>query len=129
MIREEKFVMSRRPFAVDLSTFRVDEHGFSRVNAVWFRRRRGVTVSCIGTLWGSLIPAPQTVHEFLERHTDGRYGGDTVGRWDGTGYWGVEDPDEMAAHLAVLRPMLDNYPNVPVGYDGWWTFHTPGGSK
>lgn len=129
MIHEEKFVMSHRSFAVNLSTLRTDKLGFCRVDAVWFRRRKGVTVACIGTLSELMSPAPENAHEFLERHTDGRHGGHAVGRWDGKGYWGVENPEGMAAHLAVLRPMLDNFPQIPPGYDGWWTFRAPGGAE
>lgn len=28
----------------------------------------------------------------------------------------------MERHLAVLEPMLANYPTTPPGYDGWWTY-------
>jgi hypothetical protein len=28
----------------------------------------------------------------------------------------------MKQHLAVLRPMLENCPVIPDGYDGWWRF-------
>ena len=27
--------------------------------------------------------------------------------------------------LGLLRPMLDAYPQVPAGFDGWWTFRDP----
>lgn len=139
MIREKKFAVSRRPYAVDLSSLTVTTRtGYqgrlyypAAVRAVWFRRRRRggygpggavVTVACIGTLRTSQDTRPETAVEFLERHTDGRYGGDCEGRWDGVGYWGAEEPDIRDEHLALLRPMLANYPKVPTGYDGWWRF-------
>lgn len=139
MIREEKFAVSRRPYAVDLSSLNVTTRtGYqgrlyypASVRAVWFRRRRRggwgpdgavVTVARIGTLWSSQDIRPETAVEFLERHTDGRYGGDCQGRWDGVGYWGAEDLDVQDEHLALLRPMLDDYPAIPKGYDGWWRF-------
>lgn len=122
MIREERFLISRRPYAVDLSSLAVDSYGKATVAAVWFRRRRGVTVACIGELWNFPRLTPKDAREFLVSHTDGRYGGDCHGRWDGTRYWGAQEPGVAAAHLSLLRPMLDGYPSVPAGYDGWWRF-------
>lgn len=132
MIREETFLISRKPFAVDLASLRGRQeetprgrnpyYFAGRVDAVWFRRRRGITVACIGTLWDFQYPEPPDARTFLERHEDGRHGGDCEGRWDGESYWGNGSLAEQERHLAVLRPMLDNYPAVPEGYDGWWTF-------
>ncbi|WP_280320112.1 hypothetical protein [Nocardia wallacei] len=119
--------MSHRLYAVDLYGLweKWDDH--FRLGAVWYRRRRGVTVACIGELWDSQRPGPRDAIEFLERHTDGRYGGDCLGRWDGERYWGAQEPEVMAEHLAILRPMVDSYPTIPAGYDGWWTFQAPKG--
>lgn len=131
MIREEKFLISRRPYAVDLSSLKVKHSPAWSVNreiwrgmieAVWFRRRRGETVACFGYLWCTLREEPRDAQHFLELHTDGRYGAETEGRWDGSGYWGHVSLDEQNAHLAILRPMLENFPAVPPGYDGWWRF-------
>lgn len=121
MRRETRHVMSHRPYAVDLSSLRVD-HSRARLDAVWFRRRHGVTAACIGHLWDYQRPAPKDAAEFLERHDDGRYGGNCEGRWDGARYWGAQEPAVIEAHLALLRPMLADLPNVPDSYDGWWTF-------
>lgn len=135
MIRDDHFLISRKPYAVDLTTLRgnrMDTPGGrnpysydGRIDAVWFRRRKGVTVACIGTLWDLQHPEPADAREFLTQHDDGRYGGDCHGRWDGSSYWGNVPLAEQERHLAILRPMLANYPAVPPGYDGWWTFHTP----
>ncbi|MDX2528014.1 hypothetical protein [Streptomyces europaeiscabiei] len=134
MIRETRFLISRKPFAVDLATVtgsqhpRGERHAFSgTANALWFRRQAGVTRACLGTLklWSHYLPEPLDLddpHAILSADLDGRYGGDTDGRWDGTGYWGAEVPDIQEQHLAILRPMLANYPEIPPGYDGWWTF-------
>jgi hypothetical protein len=121
MRRETKHVMSHRPYAVDLSSLR-ENRGFHYVNAVWFRRRHGVTAACFGNLHTIQTPAPTTAREFLERYDDGRYGGHCEGRWDGERYWGAQEPELIAQHLESLRPMLDAFPNVPDGYDGWWRF-------
>lgn len=130
MRREERFVLSHRPYAVELGSLTVGPASFCQVSAVWFRRRRGATVACIGYLWDYQGPSvahpdrksPASVGEFLERHSDGRYGGTTEGRWDGERYWGAQEPDMIEQHLALLRPMLDGYPACPDGLDGWWTF-------
>lgn len=121
MRRESRFVLSHRPYAVDLSGLHVDGMR-ARLGAVWYRRRQRVTVACIGYLWDYQDATPRTAAEFLARHVDGRYGGTCEGRWDGSRYWGAQEPDVIAQHLQILRPMLDAFPDVPDGYDGWWTF-------
>jgi hypothetical protein len=134
MNRETRFLISRKSFAIDLTSIRGDQHPLGdrhaysgHANALWYRRRKGVTVACIGTLglWSHYLPEPLNLddpHAILSADLDGRYGGDCHGRWDGTGYWGAEDLDVQQQHLAVLRPMLDRCPVIPDGYDGWWTF-------
>lgn len=134
MRRELDFVLSHRPYAVDMGGLRIDREPLmmngeqvtesirGTLNAAWFRRRRGVTVACIGYLWDHQKPEPISALEFLERHTDGRYGGNTCGRWNGSDYWGDGNLKIQAEYLAILRPMLENFPAVPSGYDGWWTF-------
>lgn len=134
MIRETRFLISRKPFAVDLNTLtgsqhpRGDRHAFSgTANALWFRRQNGVTRACLGTLklWSHYLPEPLDLddpHAILTADLDGRYGGDCHGRWDGERYWGAQEPDVIEEHLAVLRPMLNRYPALPPGHDGWWTF-------
>ena len=135
MIREDRFLISRKPFAVDLASLRTVEHTrqdgshyySGRIDAAWYRRRKGITVACIGTLWDFQDEQPTDGRQFLEQHDDGRHGGDCSGRWDGDSYWGNVTLDTQRQHLHVLRPMLANYPSLPPGYDGWWTFQ--GGAR
>lgn len=125
MVRETEFRISRRPYAVDLASLAVEPRGkgfYGTVSAIWFRRRKGVTVACTGFLGDLQRYTPANVYDFLARHDDGRYGGDCLGRWDGQRYWGAQEPDMIKAHLDLLRPMLASYPAVPPGYDGWWRF-------
>lgn len=129
MIREDKFLISRRPYAVDLSSLRIAKPWEPRcwvlIDAVWFRRRRGVTVAVVGTLYDfQATPAPLSAVEALGRYTDGRYGGAWTARWDGESYVSEHpsSPEDMAEHMALLRPMLERYPEIPPGYDGWWRF-------
>ncbi|MFM9589844.1 hypothetical protein ACKI1J_15025 [Streptomyces scabiei] len=134
MIRETRFLISRKQFAINLSTVTLEateRDGIywlsGKCQAVWYRRKAGATRACIGTLglWAQWLrdkPDLSSPEAMLSNNLDSRYGGDTDGRWDGTGYWGAEVPDVQAQHLAVLRPMLADYPTIPDGYDGWWTF-------
>lgn len=143
MIREDRFVQSHAPYAVDLSSLKAERRVIRwpgnpadgavyydcSVQAVWFRRRKGVTVACIGVLSDFCDTVPDGAEAFLGGYTDGRYGGDTWARWDGETLWmsnaAEAPPADIQAHdryLNILQPMLDNYPAVPEGYDGWWTF-------
>ncbi|MGW5582838.1 hypothetical protein [Streptomyces sp. NPDC003857] len=129
MIRENRFLISRKPYAIDLSSLQRSERdpdktwAWYAVDAVWFRGTKNDPVACLGSLRTIIDdPAPVNVEEFLARFTDGRYGGDCQGRWDGENYWGAQKPLEIDLHLSLLEPMLANYPAVPDGYDGWWTF-------
>lgn len=128
MIREDRFLISRKPYAVDLGSLHPwasntpGEGGWYEVAAVWFRRKQGVTVACVGNLHTVMRTEPADVTDFLARFTDGRHGGHCEGRWDGENYWGAQRPEEIERHLELLRPMLANYPAVPPGFDGWYRF-------
>lgn len=131
MYREDKFVMSHRGYAVDLSSFRIDEirtgwkgeYACASVNAVWFRRKGGVNQAIAGELWDAQDVIPQDAVQFLKQHEDGRYGGRPFARWDGTGIWYAgQDPEENGRYLELLKPMLENFPAIPNRHDGWWRF-------
>jgi hypothetical protein len=145
MLKAEKFRISDKPYAVDLSSLRVTwtdrQSGLVRgdIDAVWFRRRRAGyngplrTVACAGVLWDFQRPegsAPLDQPEpvvpdalaFLTAHDDGRYGGDCKARWDGTNLWSLEDEADRERYRKILVPMLAAYPAVPPGYSGWWVF-------
>lgn len=134
MERTDRFLISQKPFAVDLSTLMGGQHergdriAFSgRVDAVWFRRKNNTTRACIGTLklWSHWLPDRLDLNDpqaILAADLDGRYGGDCHGRWDGERYWGAQEPEIIQEHLAKLRPMLEAFPSIPDGYDGWWRF-------
>jgi hypothetical protein len=129
MIRDDRLVQSRGPYAIDLGSYRKgdpepgSDSAWCSVQAVWFRKKDGVLRACTGNLHDLLLP-PADVTSFLEAMDDGRYGGHCEGRWDGARYWGSQDPREIERHLALLRPMLAGYPLVPGGYQGWWRFPT-----
>ena len=128
--REDRFLISHNPYAVDLASLTgtlnptATGHVYTgTINAVWFRRRKGTAIACIGHLWDFQEAQPADAAEFLARLTDGRSGGRCHGRWNGTSYWAEDGHwEEREAHLAILRPMLANRPQAPANYDGWWTF-------
>lgn len=130
MIRDDRFLISRRSYAVDMTslTGTLDTSGAAPVyrgyvNAVWFRRHKGRINACVGQLWDFQLSEPTDAEQFLARLTDGRSGGRCHGRWNGTSYWSEDGrSEEKDAHLAVLRPMLAHYASPPDGYDGWWRF-------
>lgn len=139
MFREDQFLISRKPFAIDLSTVTVEcthQHDAYWLSghclAAWYRRKNGTTYACLGTLrlWAHRLreePDVSSPEAILGNDLDSRYGGDPDGRWDGERYWGSQKPMEQALHLTFLEPMLANYPALPDGYDGWWTFQ--GGAR
>jgi hypothetical protein len=135
MHREDRFRISRKPYAIDLTTITGEQHergdliSFSgTAQALWFRRKASVTYACIGSLMLFSPHLPNRLnlndpHAVLSADLDGRYGGTAHGRWDGTRYWGAQEPLQMALDLTLLEPALAAYPAIPDGYDGWWTFH------
>jgi hypothetical protein len=127
MIRESRYVAGHRPYAVKLDGLAIEERpdpklAYLTLPAVWFRRRKGLLVACVGYLWDYQL-ATVTTPEFLRGLGTALYGGTCQGRWDGERYWGQQEPDLIEHHLNLLRPMLDSFPDVPEGYDGWWTSH------
>lgn len=134
MIRREKFVMAHKPYAIDLTTVsgaqkERDGRFFFRgsCRAVWFRRKDRVTRACLGSLhlWAHYLTdrvdmsSPEAV---LSADLDGRYGGQMEGRWDGSRYFGAQEPRLIQRDLEILSPMLENFPQVPEGFSGWWSF-------
>jgi hypothetical protein len=135
MIRTDRFRISARPYAVDLPTLKVGDP-YARhdgtpvyrclIRAAWFRRKGGRLSALAGTLWDHQGPAPADGRAFLTALTDGRYGGAAVARWDGSNLWAPQmHRDDQEAYYALLGPMLDAFPAIPDGFDGWWTFVGP----
>lgn len=134
MIREDRFLISHKAYAFDLSTVvgeqneREGRFTFSgHADAVWYRRKAGSTRACLGTvmLWNHYLKEPLDLSDprsVLSADLDGRYGGSCQGRWDGERYWGAQEPFRMSLDLTVLEPMMADYPILPDGYDGWWRF-------
>lgn len=135
MKRLDKYKASAAPYALNPATFRAvgasneyhrpDKAGesFQRyvVDAIWFKRRNGLRCVVSGTLSQNLDTEPQPAYDdFVAQFQYGRYGGNALARWDGTLLWtpaGVLAGDYL---INFLDPILEDYPNLPVGYDGWF---------
>jgi hypothetical protein len=125
MMKSDVFQISRKPYAADLTSLRVIESFptgavWAVIDAVWFRGTKKKPYACVCELKTVMNPPPKTAKDFLTQYADNRYGGECLGRWNGTGYYGSQVPGVMEGHLALLKPMLENFPAVPEGYDGWW---------
>lgn len=151
MILLDRYVHSRRPYAVDLrslaidhrpSTPWVDQNGDMQIsmeywrvsiNAIWFRGKVAAPEACFGTLEWSTGFDPMFGHVCVEDaariavavHDDGRYGGDCIAKLRSDGTLWMKDTirvQDALAYEQLLAPVLAGFPMVPDGYDGWWTF-------
>jgi hypothetical protein len=125
MRRLDTFHPTLNPYAVDLTSLRPAPNSqiWYEINALWFRRRQGRIVACYGELRDSQVLRPIDAVDFLRRSTDVRYRGVCLARWNGTDMWAPKTPYAlMMALQGRLRRALEHYPDVPAGFDGWWTF-------
>jgi hypothetical protein len=146
----QQFAASKKLYALDETTFKIaSENDYvsrkdgktytyfrQTVDAVWFSRRRssGKTAVFFGTISNGSTNEihsdkdtgqPLTYVEFLAR-ADGRAGGNPAGCWDGSGTWWdkdyARDFEAQQDILPFLKDMLANYPQIPLGYNGWYRF-------
>lgn len=135
MKREDRYVHSHRPYAVDLGSMEIEhqpaqdgrsvEHWDVRFDAVWFRGRLSAPVAVAGHLWDYVRTEPRDERHALELLDDGRYGGSARVRWDGANLWAPQMPfAEAQEYLEILRPMLDAFPEHPGEpyADGWYVY-------
>jgi hypothetical protein len=121
MIRQrDVFSASEFFYAINFNTLRVTSTDAAIVDAVWFKRKSGVLAVCMGHLW-SRGRNSQFPDDFM-RNFDGRYGGSTKYKWNGTEMWSEDNNfvDMMNAHK-ILDPILTNFPNIPENYTGWYS--------
>lgn len=135
MIRVERLAVSRPTYAFNPQTWRCNEHGQWFVDAVWFKRKSGVLTATMGTYHPFIQPfrdqpTDGRYESWIAAANDNRYGGTHLASWDGDTLL-CSDPrvrTEVAlARIPFLGAMLNGFPNVPAGFDGWWTFPKGGG--
>lgn len=129
MIRAEKFLISRPMYAFDPTSLRTTLGNQRSLRAVWFKRKSGILAANAG--WYSLLarkPAPKSDdwRDWVTWADDNRYGATCQASYGGR-LWTADSITitEATAWEELLAPMLAAYPNVPAGYDGWWTFPKP----
>lgn len=131
--RMKRFAASKKPYAIDWDSFEVDTKEITRsdgskidfstvqVNAVWVGRKDGRTYVSAGQLWDSEAVSSMTRDEFMANF-DPRYGGRVEARWNGHDLWAPGASfDEVVEWRNELEPVLDGLPEVPQGYDGWYS--------
>lgn len=121
MIRQrDKFSFSEYFYAINWSTLRSNKDGtVAYVDAIWFKKTRGEIAVCSGTLSNH---DTFTKDDFIAGFKYGRYGGNTQYKWNGFEMWSHDNNflDMIEAHK-FLDPILENYPDIPVGYEGWYS--------
>lgn len=141
MKKQNRFSLSKTLYAVDLSTLLRTQVGNVQstgkpiyryeIQAAWFKRRKRLDTSNVGYLstvstdFYLHVEDEQQVKRFLsETIVDSRYGGRCRSRWDGSRLWSDPSLDrkDQEIDLKFLDSMLDRYPEIPAGYDGWWSF-------
>jgi hypothetical protein len=127
MIRAERLAVSRPMYAFAPETFSVRDR---TVQAVWFRRKKGVLVASTGS-YHFFAPGlaegayPASYLGWVELHTDNRYGATHLASWDGVALLNSDQPvtpEEASRRVAFLAGMVAGFPQVPTGFDGWWAF-------
>lgn len=139
-LEPHRFLASKRLYAIDKTSFRKEESrsvfqdgrpdiiGWKyHIEAVWFKKRsNGRTAAFFGSLWDYSLEE-YDVEDLITQISTSRYGGDPYGLWDGVGtWWGTKfsnSHEEQTLKLPFLQEMLENYPQIPQGYDGWYAFN------
>jgi len=131
-IIEERFIPSKKNYAIDWNTFKITAHNQENpntsyisvvVDAAWVTKKKGISYISKGTLHNSFRtsqPHDFTIKDFCEKF-DSRYGGDHICVWDGE-IMTTKSPiplQEMVEYSKILDPILEDLPNVPQGYSGW----------
>jgi len=148
----QKFVASKKLYAIDPASFEVQESSFTdpntgveylswhyTVKAVWFRKRsNGKLAAFIGLLGAGSTNRPNsnakstqwTFEDFIEGYNSARYGGHPYGCVDVEGgmWWSKEYSDDAAKRNVAapfLTTMVANFPAAPAPFSGWFKLTEP----
>ena len=133
-IIESKFTPSKKNYAINWESFKIESNQelapdnfyvFATVEAVWVTKKKGISYISKGSLFSNFYMLPANhlfgIKEFKENF-DSRYGGDHICVWDGE-IMTTKSPiplKEMIEYSETLNPIIEDLPNVPQGYDGWY---------
>jgi hypothetical protein len=122
MERAPKFTVSGNLYAVNPATFTRTARGKCLIDAVWYRRKEGVTYASIGRLWD--FSGVESWRSFVDGIRTRIYGPSSLARFGPDGLWTPQAVTavEAARLTLLLSPMLTDVPTIPDGYDGWWRF-------
>lgn len=132
MIKQSgKFTYREYFYALDLNSLVVKPIKDSAlvsasVKGVWFKRENGLESVCMGTVRTHFTPEEEVTPDyFMEKYRNGRYGGSTKFKWDGTKMWSEDNIfTKMVEAHDYLDPILKNFienQSIPEGYDGWYS--------
>ena len=129
MLELTNFAISKKLYAIKRDTFVATYSGDTQkgepmyrvsVDAMWFRRKQGIEVISKGKLGDLAVGKEWDIDDFIANVSTARYGGTPFGSWDGYDVIGVTNYEAIVALVKELDPILDAYPDVPVGYEGWY---------
>lgn len=121
IIQSSKFTFSEYFYAIDMNSFKPSYGSRATMDAIWFKRTRGLTAVCMGTLSAQA----KNAEEFMINH-DGRYGGNTEFKWNGVEMWSHNNKFlEMLDAHKIMDPILKGFPAIPKGYEGWFCIKGP----
>lgn len=121
-IQLDRFVPSKKNYAINWDTLRELPDNFYAVDALWVFKKKGEMFISSGILLfcNSQIDE-MTVERFMEQF-DGRQGGRPECTWDGT-YMTTQSPLPLSQMIELsekLEPVLKNLPDIPQNYEGWY---------
>lgn len=119
-IVEERFVPSKKNYAIKWDSLRKLRDCLYVVDAIWAFKKKGELHVSLGGL--TMYSDDDLTIEQIKERFDNRYGGSPTCTWDGV-YMTTQQTiplDEMVELSKTLDPILANLPEIPDGYDGWY---------
>lgn len=125
------YVKSKTLYALDRSTFEVIRRPSSQeghpgamsmtVEAIWTASKKGKIQVCYGQLHNFVTNDKPDTYEYFLEDIASNYGGTPFCRWDGEYMWAPNTPlRTMIEWSDDLDPVLNNLPEVPAGFEGWY---------
>tara|TARA_R110001606_G_scaffold297277_1_gene445035 strand:- start:9333 stop:9728 length:396 start_codon:yes stop_codon:yes gene_type:complete len=123
LIKRDKFTPSLKPYAFKPDS-REFGYGGRTLEALWAGRKRGGTIVTLGTYHMTAMDRIERSYEDWLAVADTRYGGLWQHIWDGEKLLSNPDNTPSLAEADALSERLDavlqGFPRVPDGWDGWY---------